>query len=83
MLLKVIIVNNVWFCHYLFFDHGFRCQDSVCNGCHDLPLLCLNISDIVITTVKGANYRCTVHDINKSEAIHLLENSVLDDPWYI
>ena len=22
--------------HYQFFNHGFKFQDSVCNGCHDL-----------------------------------------------
>ena len=44
-------------------------------------MLCLNISDTVIT-VKDADYRCTIHDI-KSDAIHLLENSVLDDRGYI
>ena len=20
-------------CHYWFFNHGFKCQDFVCNGC--------------------------------------------------
>ena len=24
-------------CHYWFFNHGFKFQDSVCNGC--LPLI--------------------------------------------
>ena len=23
-------------CHYWFFNHGFKFQDSVHNGCHDL-----------------------------------------------
>ena len=39
--------------HYWFFNHGFKLQESVCNGCKDLGMLCLNISDIVIITVKG------------------------------
>ena len=42
-------------------------------------MLCLNVSDTAIITVKGVNYRCIVHDISKSEAIHRLENPVLDD----
>ena len=45
-------------------------------------MLCLNISDTVVT-VKDADYRCIIHDIIKSDAIHLLENSVLDDRGYI
>ena len=70
-------------CHYSFFNHGLRIQDSACNGCHDLTMLCLNISDIAIITVKGVDYRCIIHDISKSEPIHLLQNFVLDDRGYI
>ena len=70
-------------CRYWFFNHGFKFQDSVCNGFHDLTMLCLNISDIAIIKVKGVDCRWTIHDISKSEAIHLLENSVLDDRGYI
>ena len=38
-------------CHYWFFKQWFKFQDSVCNGCHDLTILCLNISNIAIITV--------------------------------
>ena len=61
----------------------FKFQDYVRNGCHDLIMLCLNISNIAIVTVKGVDYHCIIHDISKSEAIRLLENSVLDDCGYI
>ena len=70
-------------CHYWFFNHAFKFQDSVCNGCHDLTILCLNISDIFIITVKNVGYRCIIHNISKSVAINLLENSVLEDCEYI
>ena len=36
-------------CDYCFFNHWYEFQDSVSNGCHDLTMLCLNISGIVIT----------------------------------
>ena len=62
----------------LVFNHGFRFQDSVCNGCHDLTIFCISISDVTIITIKGVDY-CY---INKSEAVRLLENSELDDPRY-
>ena len=42
-------------------------------------MFCLNISDNAIITVKGVDYRCTIHAIIKSEAVHFLENFVLDD----
>ena len=72
---------TVW--HYWFFNHGFKFQNSVCNSCHDLTMLCLDISDIAIITVKGVDYGCIIHNISKSGAIRLLENSVLDDCGYI
>ena len=43
-------------CHYWYFNHGFKFHNSVCNGCHDLTMLCLNISNIAIITVKGVDY---------------------------
>ena len=27
-------------CHYWFLIHGFKFQDSLCNGCHNLTILC-------------------------------------------
>ena len=46
--------------HYWFFNHGFKYQDSVCNGCHDLLMQCFSISDITIITVNGADYCCII-----------------------
>ena len=40
-------------------------------------MLSLDISDITLITVKGINYRFIISDINKSSAIHSLENYVL------
>ena len=66
-------------CHYWFFNHGFKFQDYVCNGCHDLTMVCLNLSDITIITVKNIDYRYIIHDISKSEVINLLEIAVLEN----
>ena len=46
-------------------------------------MLSFNISDIAIITIKNVDYRCIIHKISKSEAISLLENSVLEDRGYI
>ena len=66
----------------LFYD-GFKIQNSVCNGCDNLTMLCLNITNFAIITVKDVDYCCIIHDSNRSEANNLLENSVLDDRWHI
>ena len=44
---------------------------------------CLNISDIAVITVKTVDYRCIMYNINKSEAIHLIGNSVLEDRGHL
>ena len=58
-------------CHCWFFNHGFKIQDSVCDSCHDLTMLFLNIHGTAIITVKGENYRCIIHVITKSKTINL------------
>ena len=50
-------------CHYWFFNHGFKFQDSICSGCHDLTILIVNISGIAIITVKNVDYCCIIHNI--------------------
>ena len=70
-------------CHYLFFNHGLKFQDSVCNVCHDLTMLSVNISDIAIITVKNVDYYCIIFNIIRSKAINLLGKSVLEDSEYI
>ena len=69
-------------CHYFFFNHGFIFLYSVCNGCHDLSILSVNISDIAVITVENVDYRFIIHNISKSEAINLLGNYVLEDRGY-
>ena len=60
-------------CRYCFFNHGFKSQDYVCNGCHDLTVLSVNISDIATITIKNVDYCCFIHNISKSEVINLLK----------
>ena len=70
-------------CHYWFFNHGFKFQDSLCNGCNDVIMLSVNISDIAIVIIKNVGYCCIIHNISKSEAINLLTTFVLEDHGYI
>ena len=59
----------IW--RYCIFNQGIKFQDSVCNGCHDLKMLCLNISNIAIITIKNVDYRCIINNISKYKAINL------------
>ena len=49
-------------CHYWYFSNGFEFQDYVCNCCLDLTILCLNISNMAIITVKSLCYCCNIFD---------------------
>ena len=37
--------------HFSFFNNGFKFQNYICNGCHDLTMLSVIISDIAIIIV--------------------------------
>ena len=69
--------------HYWIFNHGFNFQRYVSNCCHDLAMLSVNISNVMIITVKNVDYRCIIHKINKLEAINLLKNCVHENRGYI
>ena len=58
-------------CHYWFFNHGYKFQDSLCNGYHNLITLSFNISDITIINVKHVGYRCIFIKLaNLKQLIH-------------
>ena len=67
----------------LVFNNGFKFQDSIRKGCHDLTMLTVSISDIAIITVKNVDYHCIIYNISKSEAINLPKNYVVEDRGYI
>ena len=62
---------DVW--HYWYFlNYSFKFQLNVCNRCHDLLVMSVNLSDIGILNIKGFDYRCIINLIIKDEAIKLL-----------
>ena len=75
--------NESMICPNLFFNHGFKFQDYVCNGCHGLTMLSVNINDIAITTVENVDYNYIIHKIRKPDVTDLLNNSVLENRRYI
>ena len=67
-------------CHYWYFlNYSFKFQPNVCNRCHDLLMMSMNLSDIAILNIKGSDYRCIISLISKNEAINLLQNGDLTD----
>ena len=67
-------------CHYWYFlNYSFKFQTIVCNRCHDLLLISINLSDIAILNIKGSDYRCIISLIIKNEAIKLRQNPDLTE----
>ena len=55
-------------CQYSYFlNKGFKFQSKVCNSCHYLLIMSMNLSGIAILNIKGSNYRCI-------EATNLMRN---------
>ena len=66
--------------HYWYFlNKRFKFQTSVCNRCHDLSIMSMNLSDTAILKIKNANYCCIISGISKSETIKLLQNNDLTE----
>ena len=41
-------------CHYWYFlNYSFKFQPNVCNRCHDLLMMSMNLSDIAVLNIKG------------------------------
>ena len=67
-------------CHYWFFkDIGFKFEEHVCNGCHDLLTMAYSLKNIAILSAKGATFRCILMGISKNEGLKRLNNSVTYD----
>ena len=48
-------------CHYWYFlNYSFKCQPNVCNRWHDLLMMSMNLSNIVILNIKGFDYCCII-----------------------
>ena len=44
-------------CHYwCFLNKGFKFQPYVCNRCHDLLMMFINLSDVAILKIKSYYY---------------------------
>ena len=67
-------------CHYLYFlNFSFKFQSNVCNRCHNLLMMSMNLSDIANLNVKDSDYRSIISLISKNEAINLMQNGDLTE----
>ena len=62
-----------------FEDVGFKLEKHFCNGCHDLLTTAYSLKNIVILSVKGANFRCILMGISRNKGLKRLNNSITYD----
>ena len=75
MLIKKSTSKECHICHYWYFlNKGFKFQPSVCNECHDLLMMSVNLSDTAILNINGSDYCCFISGISKNEAINFMQN---------
>ena len=73
---KTIASNECELCHYWFFKNvGFKFEEHVCNGCHDLLTMAYSLKNIAILSAKGATFRCLLMSTSKNEALKKINNS--------
>ena len=64
-------------CHHWFFkDIGFKFEEHVCNGCHDLLRIACSLKNIAVLSAKVTAFRCLLMGIIKNQALNKLNNSV-------
>ena len=67
-------------CHYWYFkDVWFKFELHACNKCHNVLMTAYELKNIAILNVKGVDYRWILWGISKTEAVNILNNSLLED----
>ena len=51
-------------------NKGFKFQPNVCNRCHNLLMISMNLGDIAILNIKSTDYHCIISKISKNEAMN-------------
>ena len=62
----------------VFLDKGLKFQSNVCNDCHDIFIVSMNLKGIAILKICGVYYQSIVNRIIKIEAMVLSKNANLN-----
>ena len=67
MLIKTSESKESDICHYCFFlKQKDQISTKCLNGYHALLMMSMNLSDVAILNIKGADYGCFISGISKS-----------------
>ena len=65
--------------YWCFLNFSFKFQPNVCNRCHDLLMMSMNLSNIAILNIKGSDYHYIISLISRTQAINLMQNADLNE----
>ena len=72
---KTIASKECIICLYYYsFEKGFKFQTNVCNECHDVLMMSMNLNDIAVLNIRNFGYLILIKGISESEAVYLLRN---------
>ena len=60
---------------WYFLNNSFKFQPNVCNRCHNLLMISMNLSDIAILNIKGSDYHCIISLISKYKVTNPMQNA--------
>ena len=63
---------DICHCRY-FLNYSFKFQPNVCNRCHELLIMSLNLRCISVLNIKDSDYRCIISLVSKNLAIKFLQ----------
>ena len=67
-------------CHFWYFlDYSFKFQQNICNVCHNILMISMNLDDIAILNIEGSDYHCIISLISKNETRNLMQNADLTE----
>ena len=68
----IFVTTDIFDRHLNYLKLKFNFQPHACNGCDDLLMMSMKLSDIAVLNIKGADYCYIISRISKSEAINLM-----------
>ena len=72
MLINALGIKKVW----IGVSEGLDVnKTSTCNRYHDLLMMSINLSDIVILNIKCSDYHCVITLISTKETLKLMQNA--------
>ena len=70
--------KECYICHsWCFLDKGFKFPQYLYNGCYNVLMMSLYLSNFAILNINGVDYCCIINEISKIEAVNLLQKAYL------